>query len=85
MRAVEAGKRRTIGEYMVTRLPNDERSELARELVESLEANGSPGVRDAWNELISRRAQQVLDGAAPTADLEKTLDGIEMRLRRAAG
>jgi putative addiction module component (TIGR02574 family) len=61
----------------------DERRELARELVESLAADASPSVRDAWTKVISRRAREVLDGTAATRDLDESLDEIEASTRPA--
>ncbi len=65
-------------------LPADERGEVARELIESLHEEAAPEVQSAWAELISRRAREVLDGTAPTRDLDEALDELEARARAAA-
>jgi hypothetical protein len=65
-------------------LTADERTEVARELIESLRTEPAPEVADSWAELISRRAQQVLDGTASTRDLDATLGEIEARARNVA-
>ena len=65
-------------------LPSEERGELARELVESLRAMAPHEVEGAWAAVIARRAQEVLDGTAPTRDLDEGLGEIEARARSAA-
>jgi hypothetical protein len=65
-------------------LPSEERGVLARELLESIQDEVSPEVESAWAAVIARRAQQVLDGTAPTRDLDEALDEIEARARTAA-
>lgn len=62
-------------------LPSAERGGLARELLESLQDTASPEVESAWAAVIARRAQEVLDGAAATRDLDEGLDEIEDRVR----
>ena len=65
-------------------LPLEERGELARKLLESLEGDASPEIESAWAPVIARRAREVLDGTAPTRDLDEGLDEIEARARAAA-
>ena len=62
-------------------LPSAERSELARELLESLGDTAAPEVDSAWASVIARRAQEVLDGTAATRDLDEGLDEVEARAR----
>lgn len=64
-------------------LPSEERGALARELLDSLGDTAPPEIESAWAEVIARRAQQVLDGTAPTHDLDDALDEIEARARAA--
>lgn len=59
----------------------EERSELARELLKSLRDEIPPEIESAWAPVIARRAREVLDGTAPTHDLEEGLDEIEARAR----
>lgn len=61
-------------------LPSAERGELARELLESLD-EAAPEIENAWGPVIARRAQEVLDGTAPTRDLDEALDEVEARAR----
>jgi hypothetical protein len=65
-------------------LPTEERGELARELLESLQDAAAPEVEGAWAAVIARRAIEVLDGTAPTRDLDEALDEVEARARAAA-
>jgi hypothetical protein len=64
-------------------LPADERDALARELLESVD-EAKPETEQAWAEIIARRARAVLDGTAPTRDLDEGLDGVEARARARA-
>jgi len=59
-----------------------ERGELARELLESLRDDGADDAREAWAEQIAHRAQQVLDGTAPTRDLDEALNELAATAHR---
>jgi hypothetical protein len=61
----------------------DERGELARKLLESLGDDAPSDVESAWAPVIARRAREVIDGTAPTRDLDEALDEIEARARPA--
>lgn len=65
-------------------LPLEERGELARKLLESLEGEAPSEIESAWAPVIARRARDVLDGTAPTRDLDEALDEIEARARAAS-
>jgi len=65
-------------------LPLEERGELARKLLESLGSDAPSEVENAWAPVIARRAREVLDGTAPTRDLDEALDEVEARARAAA-
>jgi hypothetical protein len=65
-------------------LPSEERGQLARELLDSLQDSAPSEVEKAWAPVIARRAQEVLDGTAATRDLDEGLDEIEARSRAAA-
>ena len=43
-------------------LSPDERAELARELIASLDGEADPGAEAAWTAEITRRAERVLSG-----------------------
>lgn len=62
-------------------LPSEERGELARRLVESLQDTAPPEVEAAWADVIARRAREVLDGTAATRDLDEGLAEVEARAR----
>lgn len=62
-------------------LPSEERGEVARELLESLQGTAAPEIESAWADVIERRAREVLDGTAATRDLDEGLDEIEARVR----
>jgi tRNA C32,U32 (ribose-2'-O)-methylase TrmJ len=65
-------------------LSPDERGELAKQLFESLRAVSTPEVELAWSDVIATRARAVLDGTAPTSDLDDALRDIETRVRATA-
>ena len=65
-------------------LPLEERGELARKLLESLEGDAPAEIENAWGPVIARRAREVLDGTAPTRDLDEALAEIESRARAVA-
>lgn len=65
-------------------LPLEERGELARKLLESVEGGAPTAVESAWAPIIARRAREVLDGTAPMRDLDEALDEIEARARAAS-
>lgn len=64
-------------------LSADDRDELVRELLPTLNADAAPEIERAWAEVIARRAREVLDGAAPTRDLDEALAEVEARVRPA--
>jgi hypothetical protein len=78
---MNARTRRVLEEAL--ELPSEERGELARELLESLQDSAPPEVEAAWAPMIARRAKEVLDGTAATRDLDEGLDEIEARARAA--
>ena len=64
-------------------LPAEQFDELARELLDRVNDVAAPDVREAWAKIISTRARQVLDGTAPTHDLDDALARIEATARAA--
>lgn len=62
-------------------LPSEERGEVARQLLESLQATASPELETAWSDVIKRRVTEVLDGSAATRDVDDALNEIERRAR----
>ncbi|MBX3199602.1 MAG: addiction module protein [Labilithrix sp.] len=64
-------------------LPLEDRGELARRLLESVDTDAPPEIQNAWAPVIARRAREVLDGTAATRDLDEALDDIESRARAA--
>lgn len=59
----------------------DERGELARRLLESLEVGAPAEVENAWAPIIAQRSREVLDGTAPTRDLDEAMDLLQTRAR----
>ena len=82
LRVMNARTRKVLEEAL--ELPSAERGELARELLESLQDTAPPDVESAWAAVITRRAQEVLDGTAATRDLDEGLDEVEARARARA-
>ena len=77
--AMNARTRKVLAEAL--ELPSEERGELARELLESLQATASPEVENAWTSVITRRTAEVLDGTAATRDVDEAFDEVEARAR----
>jgi len=62
----------------ILRLPADERAKIALELLRSLDGEPEPGVAEAWDIEIDRRAAEVVAGTADTM----TLDEYRAHVRR---
>jgi putative addiction module component (TIGR02574 family) len=65
-------------------LPREERAELAKELLESLDESPDD-VDAAWAHEISRRAQELADGTVEPVDWEVARERIARRLRERRG
>jgi putative addiction module component (TIGR02574 family) len=65
-------------------LPPDERAELARDLLHSLEDPPSAEVDAAWVVEIEKRARELDDGAVVPVDWEEAQARVLQRLRRTA-
>lgn len=65
-------------------LPREERAELAKELLESLD-EATDEVDAAWAREIGRRAQEVADGTVELVDWETARERIARRLRERRG
>ena len=66
----------------VLALPSDERAELARDLLHSLEDPPSDEVDAAWVAEIEKRARELDDGTVVPVDWEEARGRILQRLRR---
>jgi ABC-type phosphate transport system auxiliary subunit len=62
-------------------LPQQERADLARELLQSLDREVDPGAARAWVAEIERRAQQVAEGSAVLADRDDAFRRVSTRLK----
>ena len=69
----------------VLALPVSERARLAHELLLSLDAPAQEEVDAAWAQAISRRAQEIADGAVEPVDAEVAFERIRRRLRERRG
>jgi len=56
-------------------LPEEQRAELAHDLIESLDSPADPDAADAWDAEISRRLAEIDAGTA------KLVDRVELRRR----
>ena len=65
-------------------LSPDERDELVRKLIPTLDAKAADEIEHAWADVIAQRAREVLDGTAPTRDLDEALEALEARARPSA-
>jgi putative addiction module component (TIGR02574 family) len=61
-------------------LPEHDRAEMARRLLESLDADRSDDVNDAWLAEIERRCAAVDAGEAVTSDWEEFRQRIEREI-----
>jgi len=61
-------------------LSEQERAELARDLILSLDGEPDPDATEKWAEVIERRARAVLDGTAELVDGKAALDRVRARL-----
>ena len=76
---MDARTRKVLQEAL--ELAADERCELARELIDSLGARVPAEVERSWAEIIAQRARAVLDGTAPTRDLDEAIAELEALAR----
>jgi putative addiction module component (TIGR02574 family) len=65
----------------VLNLPENERAELVRDLIRSLDGEADPEAAKKWAEEIERRARSVLDGTAELVDGSEALARVRARLR----
>ena len=61
-------------------LPLQERADLARELLESLDGSSDADVDEAWAKAIERRVREVRDGSVHLIDGDEVHDAIRSRL-----
>jgi putative addiction module component (TIGR02574 family) len=64
----------------VLALPEDERAEIAAQLIESLDASPEAGVDEAWAAEIERRCALLDAGQAVTSDWEDVRRRIDAQL-----
>ncbi len=65
----------------VLALSEQERAELARDLILSLDGEADPDATKKWAEVIERRAREVLDGTAELVDGKTAIDRARARLK----
>lgn len=63
-------------------LPEQQRAELARDLIASLDGRADPGAATAWGEEIVRRADAVISGHADVLDRAEFSKRMRERLSR---
>lgn len=64
----------------VLALSEQERAELARDLIRSLDGDPDPEATRKWAEVVERRARDVLDGTAELVDGKTAIDRVRARL-----
>ena len=62
-------------------LPTDERTDLARELLASLDGEDEKAA-EAWRDELVRRAEEVRDGRVQLVDGDQAFERLRQRLRR---
>jgi putative addiction module component (TIGR02574 family) len=65
----------------VMALPSDSRAELAELLIQSLEEEDDPEIKSAWLSEISRRNQEIRNGALVTKPADQVLREAREQLR----
>lgn len=65
-------------------LSEQERAELARDLIRSLDGSPNPDASEKWVEVLTRRAREVRDGTAELIDGESALERVRARLKERA-
>ncbi|WP_290652173.1 addiction module protein [Aquisalimonas sp.] len=63
-------------------LPLDDRAELARELLASLDGPADPDIQRAWDVELCRRINKLRSGEATLLDPEDVLARARQRLKR---
>jgi hypothetical protein len=64
-------------------LPEEERAELARDLIRSLDAPADSDAAEAWDREIARRLSEIDSGAAELIDRAELRRLMEQRIRNA--
>ena len=62
-------------------LPTDERTDLARELLASVDGEDEKAA-EAWRDELVRRAEEVRDGRVQLVDGDQAFERLRQRLRR---
>ena len=62
-------------------LPDEERAELAHDLIASLDAPADPDAADAWDAEISRRLAEIHAGTAKLVDRAELRRLMQQRIR----
>lgn len=62
-------------------LSEQERAELARDLIRSLDGDPDLDASEKWVEVLTRRAREVRDGTAELVDGETALKRVRARLK----
>jgi putative addiction module component (TIGR02574 family) len=66
----------------VLQLPEADRAELARFLIESLDDSEDPGVEAAWDAELSRRVEQIQQGKSRLRSAHQVLAEIRDKYKR---
>ena len=64
-------------------LSEEERAELAQDLMKSLDAPADPDAADAWDKEISRRLDEIDAGTAKLVDRSELRRRMQLRVRNA--
>ena len=64
----------------VLNLPEQERAELAHDLIKSLDGAPDADAAEKWAQVIERRAREVLDGTAEVVDGNEAVSRVRNRL-----
>ena len=78
---VNARAKKLLDEAM--ELPEEDRAELAHELLATLDTEVEEGAEEAWAEEIERRVKRVLAGEGKSYDLDEWLARQDAKLQRA--
>lgn len=64
------------------KLPTDERAELLRDLIESVDGPADPRAAQEWTAEIETRARAAIDGTAASIPWETVKSELDARLKR---
>jgi putative addiction module component (TIGR02574 family) len=69
---------RTVAEILA--LPEQERADLARQLIASLDTGSDAGAETEWHEVLDRRGREIEQGTVACRAVNEVVDGLRAKL-----